>query len=128
MPINVASGVANSACASGENTLVDVANPANIIVVGDTSYFATGLYTAGAGVFSLAQSGNGISVNVYKEYRLTITGTSLTFQRGDTLANLTETRTATLPASIVGKTFHLAIGTPGTVYCPGTYDWIRVVP
>ena len=113
--------------------LVDVAN-GDRIQIGDTNYSATatpGMYSYGQGAFNLFQAGNGNSVNTYKEYRITIIGTSLTMERGDTLANITETKTVTLGDSIVGKTFYLSIGTGGrtdvsSYYCPAAFDWIRV--
>ena len=106
--------------------LVDVAGGGGI-QVGDTNYQGMGLYTYGNLAFNLAQAGNGTSINAYKEYRLTVNGASLTLERGDTLANISETRTVTLGSSIVGHTFSLNIGNGGPDYCPGSYDWIRVM-
>jgi YD repeat-containing protein len=106
--------------------LGDTSNVNNLIFAGDTSYQGQGLYTAGSGDFVLSQVGNGNSISAYKEYRLTIAGTSLTWERGDTLANITETITRTLPNSIVGKSFFLYIGTGGPDYCPGSFDWVHI--
>lgn len=113
--------------------LVNVAN-GDRIQMGDTDYSATatpGMYSYGTGEFNLYQAGNENSVNTYKEYRFTISGSSLKMERGDTLANITETSTATLSSSIAGKTFYLSIGTGGRTdipsdYCPATFDWVRV--
>jgi pimeloyl-ACP methyl ester carboxylesterase len=106
--------------------LTDVANVVNSIQAGDTTYKGDGLYAYGGGIFNLAQSGNGISTSAYKEFRLTLDGTALTLERGDTLANITETVTRTLATSIVGKTFYLTIGTGGPDYCPGKFDWVKI--
>lgn len=96
---------------------------------GDTSYQGLGLYTSGVGQFSTPLSGNGNSVNVYKEYRMTVDGNSLTVARGDTLSSLTESRTVTLPTSIAGKTFYIFISAGGNdgFYSPAEFDWIRVI-
>lgn len=107
--------------------LIDASNAANRIYVGDTNYRSDGLYTIGSGVFNLAQGGGGLSLSQYQEYRITVSGTSLTVQRGSTLGNLTETRQSTLATSIAGKAFHIAIGTGNPDYCPGEFDWIRVL-
>ena len=105
--------------------LVEVAT-GNSIRVGDTNYFGMGLYTYGSGLFSAGQAGNGTSVSGLMEYRFTANGTSVTIERGATLANITETRTITVPTSIAGKTFFLGIGTGGPDYQPGDFDWVRV--
>lgn len=105
----------------------DVTNSANLILGGDTNYRSIdGLIVAGSGAFSLAQSGNGISTSTYKEYRMTIAGSSVILERGDTLSNITETVTRTLPTSITGKTFFLTVGTGASPYCPSRVNWVRV--
>lgn len=106
--------------------LIDATNPNNFIQVGDTNYEGAGFYTAGAGTWALQQLGNGNSVGSYKEYRLTIAGTDLKWERGESLSNITETLTRTLPSTINGKSFYLSIGTAGPYYCPGSYDWVRI--
>ena len=112
----------------GRDTAFQVidANSGEVIQVGDTTYRNGGLYVYGSGTLALTQSGNGTSVGASKEYRLTLSGTSLKFERGDTLANITETVTRTLPSSIAGRTFYLGILTGNPDYCPGAFDWISV--
>ncbi len=105
--------------------LVDI-NTGDRIQAGDTNYQSVGLYSYGSGAFNLPQSGNGVSVSDYREYRLTLTGTSLTLERGVTLNNVTETLTRTLSASVNNRVFYLLIGTGGPDYCPGVIDWVRV--
>jgi hypothetical protein len=109
-------------------SLTDVADIKNSMQAGDTSYEGNGLYSFGGGVFGLGQTGNGKSTAAYKEYRLTLSGTSLKLERGDTLATITETITRTLASSIVGKTFYLTIGTGGPIHCPSKsrFDWVSV--
>jgi len=155
-PASVSGGIARFACGASANTigkfsfsgdlivieakfvgpgslrdtrigLIDASNSANQIFVGDTNYNSFGLYTAGTGIFNLAHGWNGTSRNQYQEYRITISGTSLIAERGDTLANLTETRSVTLAQSTTGKAFFLDIGTGNPDYCPGEFDWIRVI-
>ncbi|MFI3186887.1 MAG: hypothetical protein QX198_13020 [Methylococcaceae bacterium] len=110
-------------------SLVDVST-GDRILVGDTNYRGWGSYIYGSGAFNFDpntdNAKNGATTNAYKEYRLTINGSSLTVERGDSLSNITETRTVTLGSSIVGKTFYLSIGTGGPDYCPATFDWVRV--
>ncbi len=109
--------------------LVDTTNPANYIQLGDTNYSGLGLYMYGGGIFSaVPYTGSGVSVAAYKEYRITISGSTITLQRGDTLASLTETRTAPLPASAVGKSYYMTLSTGGAPYCPGTFDWVKASP
>lgn len=111
--------------------LGDVNNPNNGISFGDTNYGQYGLYVFGSGIFSWqtapsvqSWAGNGNSVNVWKEYRMTIQGANVTVQRGDTLSNITETYSVTLAAPIAGTTFYLRTGSD-PFYCPGSFDWIR---
>ena len=106
-------------------SLIDVAT-GDLITFGDTSYQGFGLYSYGTGQYLFAQQNQGGTTAAYKEYRLTIDGNALTLQRGDVLDAFTESRTATLPTSIVGKTFYLRISTAGISYSPGTFDWVRV--
>ena len=115
--------------------LVDVVT-GDTIIIGDTDYGNVpgyvarpglyGLYTIGSGLFNLDQSGNNHSVSTFKEYRLTLTGTSLRAERGDSLSAITETAARTLPTSIAGRTFYLQLRQGGQ-FCPGTHDWIRVM-
>jgi len=105
-------------------SLIDTAT-GDYLIVGDTSYSAYGFYSTGTGQLAIPQVNMAGTTSAYKEYRLTIDGTNVRVERGDTLATLTELRTATLPASIVGKTFYLKISTAGPSFSPGTFDWIR---
>lgn len=98
----------------------------DVIIAGDTSYSPGGLYTAASGQFYSYQGGTAISTAEYREYRFSVAGDSLVIARGDTLANLTESRSVTLASSIVGKVFYLRIGTGGPVHQPGEFDWVRV--
>lgn len=106
-------------------SIVD-ANNGDVIYFGDTNYFNYGFYSYGTGQLAFAQQNQGGTTSAYKEYRLTIDGMSVLIERGDTLANISQTRTATLPASIVGKRFYLRISTASPNYSPGTFDWVRV--
>ena len=105
--------------------IVDVASANDSIGFGDTTYQSMGLYSFAGGSFNLPQVGIGNSVANYKEYRLTLTGTSLKLERGDTLANITETISRTLGSSIAGRNFYVGMST-GSPYCPASFDWIRV--
>ncbi|MEK8051013.1 hypothetical protein AACH10_12255 [Ideonella sp. DXS22W] len=71
----------------------------------------------------------GSSASTYKEYRITIDGSTVTIDRGDSLANLTDHFVSTLPRSVIGNTYYLGIGTGGCdgFYSPGDFDWIRVI-
>lgn len=154
--VTVSGGVANFACRSslstqgkytvagetiviearmaGTDTLRDTVfalyeeGGASIIQTGDTNYRGVGLYLFGTGSFALAQTGNGTSTSAFKEYRLTLSGRSAKIERGDTLNAITESVTRDLPNSISGKTFYLLVGTGGPDYCPGSVDWIKVIP
>jgi len=106
-------------------SLVD-ATTGDTITFGDTSYQFFGLYSYGTGQYLFTQQNQGGTTAAFKEYRLTIDGTSLTLQRGDVLDAFTESRSVTLPTSVVGKTFYLRIATAGVSYSPGTFDWVRV--
>jgi subtilisin family serine protease len=111
------------------------------ILAGDTNYFGWGLYARGSGAYNLTPPNesrgaptaginlatNGVTYSVYKVLRLTVEGTTLTIERGDSLDSLTERISRTLGASIAGRTFYLQIGTGGGIeYSPGTFDWVRV--
>lgn len=106
-------------------SLVDASN-GDYIIFGDTNYLGFGLYSAGTGQLAFSQLNQGGTTNVYKEYRLTIDGTSLLLERGTTLSSIELSRNVTLPNSIVGKTFFLRVSTAGPNYSPGTFDWVRV--
>jgi YD repeat-containing protein len=106
-------------------SLMDAAT-GDYLIFGDTSYFSFGFYSTGTGQMAISQVNLAGTTAAYKEYRLTIDGTSVRIERGDTLSSLNELRTAALPTSIVGKTFYLKIATAGPSYSPGTFDWVRV--
>ena len=127
-----AGGIAVEARMAGSNALrdthielIDVAT-GDRIQGGDTNYAGNGLYSYGTGQFSFPQAGSGGSTAAFKEYRLTVNGSNFKLERGNTLSTITETRTITMPASVVGKTFFLRIGTGGPDYQPGDFDWVRV--
>jgi hypothetical protein len=105
--------------------LIEV-NSGDLVQAGDTNY-TDGLYTYGSGQFFSAQAASGgSSTAAMMEYRMTLNGTTFKIERGTTLANLTQSRTITLPSSVVGKTFFLRIGTGGPDYQPGDFEWVRV--
>ena len=106
-------------------SLVDAAT-GDYLIFGDTSYSAYGFYSTGTGQMAMPQVNLGGTTASYKEYRVTINGADVRIERGDTLGALNELRTATLPASIVGKLFYVKISTAGPFYSPGTFDWVRV--
>jgi pimeloyl-ACP methyl ester carboxylesterase len=110
--------------------LTDVAT-GDRIQGGDTNYGnlvgLDGLYLYGLGAFGLPQFANsGTSRDTYMEYRLTVAGTQVTLERGNSLANLTEIVTGVLASSINGKTFYLNIGTGGPDFCPAVFDSVAV--
>ncbi|SJM91620.1 LamG domain-containing protein [Crenothrix polyspora] len=87
---------------SGRDTHIDLVDTktGDYISAGESNYWA-GLYLHGSGSFGLSPDSNNTnpSVNTFKEYRITIDGTSFTIERGDTLANITETKTRKLVLS-----------------------------
>jgi YD repeat-containing protein len=64
------------------------------------------------------------TTSAWKEYELTIDRDQVTLKRGDSLDNLTEVLTATLPHSIEGKRYSVEIGT-GCGYSPALFDWVH---
>lgn len=94
---------------------------------GDTDYLNRGVYAYlyYGGTYEFVQQYGG-TTTAFKDYRVTIEGTSVTIQRGDSLSNLTETYTATLPRSATDGTYYLRIGTGTDWYAPADFDWIRV--
>jgi len=105
-------------------SLVDAAT-GDYLMFGDTSYSLYGFYSTGTGQMAIPQVNLAGTTAAFKEYRLTINGADVRIERGDTLGTLNELRTATLPASVAGKTFYLRISTAGPSYSPGTFDWVR---
>lgn len=105
------------------------------IQIGETNYAGYGFYVYPSGVFSNAAAdparldgfrSSGVVTTASKEYRMTIDGTAVTIERGDTLAAITETLTTTLATSIAGKEFYLLVGTGGPDYCPGSFDYVQL--
>ena len=105
------------------------------ILMGDTDYAGWGFYAIGMGGYKLKEAStigdptNPLTLSgstaAFMEYRVTLSGDKIKIERGPTLANITQTGTATLGQPIVGRTFHLSIGTAWAYY-PGTWDWVRV--
>lgn len=118
-------------------SLIDVRG-GHQIQVGDTNYRGWGFYAIGYGDFQgmtsahMVPHGSGFvsalggSTSAFLEYRITVENDVLTVERGPSLAQITQTMTIDLNATITGRRFHLAIGTADENYSPGTFDWIRV--
>ncbi len=117
--------------------LVDESNPANLVIAHDTNYCNWGMAFSGSGIFEITNGQyecggsnkvvhTGTSTNQFMEYRLTINGSAVLLERGPTLANITETTSATLSTSIDGKKFYIILGTAGPGFSPGVFDWIKV--
>jgi hypothetical protein len=126
------SGGRNTYIALIENdSTVNQTSPANQIFIGDTNYSATALpgvyvYQVKNSAFVTDTRGLMPSTSSFKEYRITIEGANVKIERGDSLANLTEIATTTLNSSVSGKIYALRIGTAGSPYYPGVFDWVRV--
>ena len=70
---------------------------------------------------------NGVTFSTYKVTRMTVTGNSITVERGDSSGSFTEKLQRTLGSSIAGRSFYLQIGTGGGIeYSPGKFDWVTV--
>ena len=120
--------------------LVDTVS-GDYIYSGDTSYFGWGFFASGSGDYNFVEverplgvgaepqhsTALGQSTSGFMEYRWTLEGNSITFERGPTLANITQRATRTLGRSIVGRSFYLGIGTASESYSPGTWDWVRAI-
>jgi hypothetical protein len=102
--------------------LTDGTNTLNIMESSYPSNLGFRLNTSGA--FGISNQGNGNATTAWKEYRITVNGTSVTAQRGDSLSNLTETLTQTLADSVANHPLFLRFGNAG----PNTVDidWVRV--
>ena len=101
----------------------------DVIQFGETNYPSNpswGFYSYGTGIFSMATRAAGSTTNSFMEYRMTISGNQITFERGATLAAISQTVVRTLPTSIAGRQLHLRIGAGGPAHCPATFDWVRV--
>ena len=110
------------------DTVVALYEPSTgkIIQGGDTNYQGRGLYIFATGGQPTEVASNGKSNSSYKEFRMTLTGSSVLLERGDSLAAISETLRLTLPTSIANRSFYLLIGTGGPDYCPGKIDWVNV--
>lgn len=123
----------SSALHSTNIMLVDTAS-GDQILMGDTNYANFGFYALGIGSYKLTDASLpgdtsnplalGSSTTAFMEYRLTLDGNRVKIERGPTLNNITQTGTATLGRSIVGRTFHLSIGSDWAYY-PATFDWVK---
>lgn len=108
--------------------LVDTAS-GDRLQFGDTNYESHGLFFYGTGRYNLTQRSYGFaSTSAFKAYRLTVEGSRVTFERGDTPNGAMAGASINLPASTIGRSFYLRIGTGASdcYYSPGTFDWIKV--
>ena len=125
-------GVRPSTASTGRDSYVSLvdAYTGDTITFGDASYVGTngvvGMYATGAGAFAMRQAGNGISTSSAKEYRLTISGSAVLLERGDTLATITERSIHRLAMPATGRPFYLRIGSGSADYSPSSFDWITV--
>ena len=126
------SGSRPSTATTGRDSYVSLvdAYTGDTISFGDASYQRdgnpVGMYLTGAGAFGLRQSGNGVSTSAYKEYRLTISGSTVLLERGDTLANITERLAFVLRAPAGGRPFYLRIGTGSADFAPTNFAWVSI--
>lgn len=114
---------------AGRDTAIALVNPAtgDFFQFGDTDYESRGVYAYlyYGGKYEYVKPYGG-TTTAFKEYRVTIDGTNVMIQRGDSLSNLTETYAATLPYSATNGTYYLRIGTGADWYAPADFDWINV--
>lgn len=100
----------------------------DLIYCWSTNYATRWLWIYWWGIFwnVIATSGSVPTAGTYYEYRLTVNGTAIKWERWPTLAGITHTLNQTMSVSASGKKFYLALGSWGSSY-PGWYfDWIRV--
>jgi hypothetical protein len=102
--------------------LTDGTNTLNVMESSYSGNFGFRLNTSGA--FGTSNQGNPNPTTNWKEYRVTVDGTTVTAQRGDSLSNLTETLIQTLAAPPANYPLFLRIGNAG----PNTVevDWVTV--
>jgi hypothetical protein len=102
--------------------LTDGTNTLNIME--SSHYLNVGFRLNTSGAFGVSNQGNGNPTTAWKEYRITVDGTTVTAQRGDSLSNLTETLTETLADSAANHPLFLRMGNAG----PNTVevDWVKV--
>ena len=121
-------------------TLYDAAQAGDAIGFGDTTYGGWGFHANGSGSFNFVEverpsgvgpapqncTALGGSTSAPMEYRMTLVGNSIKFERGPTLANITQSATRTLGRNITGRAFYLVVGAGDNVFSPAHYDWVRV--
>lgn len=97
--------------------------------IGDSNYWG-GIYLQlyNGKTFDVIKNWNGTTTNAWREYRITLEGTSVTIQRGEHLGALTETYNVVMPRSVTSGKYEVQIGTGGCdgIYSPADFDWIRV--
>jgi hypothetical protein len=109
----------------------------SLIMISNTPYCGWGINVQARGPYKPSGPNGGCGADIpvpaaggytgeVREYRLTIDGASVLVESGPTLANITQSLTTTLGASIAGKSFFLTIGTASASYSPGSFDWVRV--
>jgi pimeloyl-ACP methyl ester carboxylesterase len=121
--------------------LVRQDNFADRLVVSDTPYCNAGFLGGVSGRFEFLQKqpncegslqsgfllGQPAAVGQWMEYRMTIEGDKFTMERGPTLANITQSATATLNEAIDPYEFFLYFRTGSSGgYYGAKFDWIRV--
>jgi hypothetical protein len=120
-------------------TLTDVVSNESIYS-GDTNYANWGFYADAGGAYNFVEverpsgvgpapqncTALGSTTTQFMEYRWTLQGNKITMERGPTLANITQSATRTLGKTIAGRSYKLSIGTGGSSYFPGTFDWVRL--
>lgn len=115
----------------GRDTWIALFDPStgSRLMIHDTNYYGWGVtvYLDKNYAMELNQFFGG-TTSAYKEYRIAVEGTSVTVERGDSLATLSEKHVVTLPRSATDGKYYLGIGTGGCdgFYSPGDFDWIRV--
>ena len=121
-------------------TLYDAETNGDAVSIGDTTYGGWGFHANGSGSFNFLEverpsgvgpapqhcTALGGSTSAVMEYRMTLVGNRITFERGPTLANITQSATRTLGRSISGRAFYLVVGAGDIFFSPAYYDWVRV--
>jgi hypothetical protein len=134
-PIVIAGPTAGTGALHDTSVMLVDSTSGDQILVGETNDAGWGFYAIGIASYKLTNgnvSGDasnpyvlGSPTTAFMEYRITLDGNSIKIERGPTLANITQTGTATLGQSIKGRTFHVSIGATWAYY-PATWDWIRL--
>lgn len=100
----------------------------DLIYLWTTTYAGRWMWLYGWGVFwnVIATSWSSPTVWTYYEYRLTVNGTSIQWQRWPTLASITHTINQTMSVSAAWKKLYPMFASWGSSY-PGWYfDWIKI--